>query len=309
MLNKINKKYHFILNPVAGRGKVYLAIKKIRSILRQIGIDHKISITNAPGHATELAKSTCNDHDVVVAVGGDGTINEVINGLVGGIAALGILPLGSGNDFAKALKVPKSIQKAIDLILKHNEKKIDIGEVKTSIYTASQPHKTNVRYFVNGVGIGFDASVAFESSKIKILSGLPLYITALIKALFKYRTPHFKIKIDEKRSIDRFFLIAIGNGISAGGGFYLTPNAQLDDGKFDVCYVDHVNLFQILKIFPSVLKGLHGKFKQVHITQANYIHVVSEDNFYVHADGEIVGNLVNEVEISLIPGALHVIAV
>lgn len=306
MSNNI-KKYHFILNPVAGRGRAYVAIKKIRSILRQIGIDHNISVTNAPGHATELAKSTCNEHDVVVAVGGDGTINEVINGLMGGKATLGILPLGSGNDFAKAIKVPQNIHKAIDIILKHNKKTIDIGKVKTTKYLEPQSTHTNERYFVNGVGIGFDALVAFESSKIKILSGLPLYITALIKALSLYRTPNFKIKIDEMRLKSRFFLIAIGNGISAGGGFYLTPNALLDDNKFDVCYVDQVNLFQILKIFPSVLKGLHGKFKQVHFTQTNNVHVNSSDKFYVHADGEIVGNLASEVEISMIPGALKVI--
>jgi YegS/Rv2252/BmrU family lipid kinase len=301
------KKYHFILNPVAGRGKTYLAIKKIRRILREVGIEHKISITNAPGHATELTKSTCHDQDVVVAVGGDGTINEVINGLIGGKAALGILPLGSGNDFAKAIKVPQNIQKAIDILLKHNKRTIDIGKVKTTKYIELQSNQTNERYFVNGVGIGFDALVAFESSKIKIFSGLPLYIAALIKALSKYRAPDYVVKIDEIRLKNRFFLIAIGNGISAGGGFYLTPNAQLNDSKFDVCYVDHVNLFQIIKIFPSVLKGLHGKFKQVHFTQANNIHVNSTERFYVHADGEIVGNLANEVEISMIPGVLQVI--
>jgi YegS/Rv2252/BmrU family lipid kinase len=306
-MQKNIKKYHFILNPVAGRGKTYLAIKKIRSILRQIGIDHNISITNAPGHATELARTTCDDYDVVVAVGGDGTINEVINGLIRGKAALGILPLGSGNDFAKAIKVPQNIQKAIDIILEHNKKTIDIGKVKTTKYLESQSNHINERYFVNGVGIGFDAMVAFESSKIKILSGLPLYITALIKALFKYRTPDCIMKVDEIRLKSRFFLIAVGNGISAGGGFYLTPDALLDDYKFDVCYVDHVNLFQIVKIFPSVLKGLHGKFKQVHFTQAKNIHVNSKNKFYVHADGEIVGNLASEVEISMIPGVLQVI--
>ncbi|MDI6779669.1 MAG: diacylglycerol kinase family lipid kinase [Bacteroidota bacterium] len=301
------KKYHFILNPVAGRGRAYLAIKKIRNILRDLRVNHYISITNAPKHATELARATCNEHDVVVAVGGDGTINEVMNGLVDGKAIMGILPLGSGNDFAKAIRMPKRIHEAIDIILRHEKKTIDIGKVKTNKYLNNQLNLSEERYFVNGIGIGFDASVAFESSKIRFLRGLPLYITALIKALLKYRTPDFKIKIDELKSKSRYFLIAIGNGISAGGGFYLTPNARLDDNKFDVCYVDHVNLLEIIKIFPSVLKGLHGKYKKVHFTQANDIVVDSNDKFYVHADGEIVGKLVNNVEISMIPNALQVI--
>ncbi len=301
------KKYHFIINPIAGRGRAYLAIKKIRCILRNLNINHHISITNAPMHATELARATCNDNDVVVAVGGDGTINEVMNGLVDGKAILGVLPLGSGNDFAKVINVPKKIHEAIDIILKHQKKTIDIGKVKTRKLIDNKNILYDERYFINGIGIGFDASVAYESSRIKRLRGLPLYISALFRALLKYKAHNFIVKLDELRLKSKLFLIAIGNGVCAGGGFYLTPKAKLDDNRFDVCYVEHVGIFKILKIFPSVLKGLHDRYAEVHFTNTKNIEVESEENFYVHADGEIVGNNVNNAEINLIPAAINVI--
>jgi diacylglycerol kinase (ATP) len=306
-MNNGKSKYHFILNPVAGRGKAYHAIKKIRSMLREFIIDHKISITDAPLHATELAKESLMSEDVVVAVGGDGTINEVINGLVNSKKRLGILPLGSGNDFAKATHIPSNMQDAISVIISNKRKLIDIGKVITSNQNVNKLNSSTVRYFINGVGIGFDASVAYHSSKIKVLRGLPLYFTSIIKALLTYRTPNFSLHLDGIDFKNRYFLIAIGNGQCAGGGFYLTPDAILNDNVFDVCYVDELNLYEIIKIFPSVLKGLHGKYEKVHFVQAKAISVESCDRFFVHADGEIVGKNINKVEISIIPKAMEVI--
>jgi diacylglycerol kinase (ATP) len=300
-------KYHFILNPVAGRGKAYHAIKKIRSSLRELIVNHKISITDAPNHATELAKESASDHEVVVAVGGDGTINEVMNGLVGQKKTLGILPLGSGNDFAKAANIPTSIHDAINIILKNKKKNIDIGRINIKEKFDKDFSTQNGRYFINGIGIGFDAKVAFESSNIKFLRGLPLYIVSVIKALSGYQTPNFKLELDYNKFSGNYFLIAIGNGKSAGGGFYLTPDAKLDDNEFDVCYVDDVNLLEIIKFFPSVLKGSHGRYSKVHFQKAKKITVESPETFFVHADGEIVGNNIEKIEVLIIPKELEVI--
>lgn len=300
-------KYHFILNPVAGRGRAYKAIKKIRSLLREKNVNHTFSITSAPQHATQLAREAQKDHDVIVAIGGDGTVNEVMNGLINTQSKFAVIPLGSGNDFAKAVKMPNNIIEAIDVILNNKNILADIGKVVTHKCINEKLQIYDERYFINGIGIGFDASVAYESSKIKKLRGLPLYISALFRALLKYKTPNFLLKLGELRMKSKYFLIAIGNGVSAGGGFYLTPQAKLDDNRFDVCYVENVGILKILKMFPSVLKGLHGKYKEVHFTHAQNIEVKSAENFFVHADGEIVGNDVNNAVISLIPGAITVI--
>ncbi|MDI6804437.1 MAG: diacylglycerol kinase family lipid kinase [Bacteroidota bacterium] len=306
MSNK-QTKYHFILNPVAGRGRAYKAIKQIRSLLREKGVNHTFSITSAPKHATQLANEAQKDYDVIVAIGGDGTVNEVMNGMVNSKIRFGVIPLGSGNDFARAVKMPNNLIDAIDIILNNKNILADVGKVITHRQIDDKLEIYDERYFINGIGIGFDASVAYESSKIKRLRGLPLYIFALFRALLKYQTPNFLFKLDELHLKSKYFLIAIGNGVSAGGGFYLTPGAKLDDNKFDVCYVEHVGFFKILKMFPSVLKGLHGKYKEVQFSHAQNIEVKSDENFFVHADGEIVGNNVNTVKISLIPAAIHVI--
>lgn len=303
-----DKKYHFIINPIAGRGRTYKAIKHIRSLLNNSDINYQITITKAPKHATEIAKHAANNSDVIVAIGGDGTVNEVTNGLINSNSSLGVIPLGSGNDFAKMLYIPNGLQKAFDIIINNETKLIDIGKVVTRINNKQKSEVYDERYFFNGIGVGFDASVAFESSKIKSLRGLPLYITALFKALLKYKTPHLSIDIDGKAFLDKFFLVTIGNGKCSGGGFYLTPDAELCDNYFDICYVNKINLFQIFKIFPSVLKGLHGKFKEVNFLKAKNLIIDSKDKFYVHADGEIVGNHVNNVEITLIPNAIKVIS-
>ncbi|RCK77284.1 MAG: Transcription regulator [contains diacylglycerol kinase catalytic domain] [Ignavibacteriae bacterium] len=299
-------KYHFILNPVAGRGKAYRAIKYIRNLLREKDLNHEFSITNAPGDATKLAYESKNFFDTIVAIGGDGTVNEVMNGLVNSNTKLGVIPLGSGNDFARSLKVSNKIDKAIDIIL--NEKIIycDVGKVKTkNINTQDKP--ISERFFINGIGIGFDATVALESQKIKLIRGIPLYMVAVMKALLKYRTPKFYLKLDNFITKSKYFLIAIGNGQSSGGGFKLTPEAKLNDSKFDVCYVEDIGLLKIFKMLPSSIKGTHKRFKEVHYTKAENIEVTSQNNFVVHVDGEIIGTQVNSIEISLIPKKLKVI--
>lgn len=296
-------KYHFILNPVAGRGKAYKAIKYIRNLLRDKKIEHEFSITNAPGHATSIAEYTKEKTETIVAIGGDGTVNEIVNGLINSKAKLGLIPLGSGNDFARSLNIPDKIDEAINIILNKKTMFVDIGKVKTNTVN-TQPTE---RFFINGIGIGFDATVALESKKINRLRGIPLYLTAVIKSILKYKTPNFRLKIDDFITKSKFFLIAVGNGISSGGGFKLTPDAKLNDKKLDVCYVEDLSILKILKMLPSSLKGTHRKYKEVHYKTAKYLNISSTNSFNVHADGEIVGYNVNNVEISLIPGQIQVI--
>ncbi len=300
-------KFHFILNPVAGRGKAYRAIKYIRNLLRNKKINHEFSITNSPGDAIRIASESRDIFDTIIAIGGDGTVNEVMNGLVNSDAKLGVIPLGSGNDFARSLNLSKNIDKAINVILDGKISYCDIGKVITKLKNENNEEKFSERFFINGIGIGFDATVALESQKIKLLRGLPLYFAAVIKALLKYKTPNFTIKLDEFITKSKCFLISIGNGKSSGGGFKLTPEADINDSKFDVCYVDDIGLFKIFKMLPSSIKGTHKRYREVHFSKAENIQIFSNNNFVVHADGEIIGKKVNSVEIEIIPSNLKVI--
>jgi diacylglycerol kinase (ATP) len=290
-----------IANPVAGKGAGQRALDKLRILLKSRGIDYVVTITEHVGHATELARAA--EGNMVVAVGGDGTINEVVNGLVGSGKALAVIPAGSGNDFVKALGVPKDVAAAFGKIVEGKRLNVDVGVVACG--PTGSTHLS--RCFINGVGIGFDAAVAAQTKKIKHLSGFAVYLVAVLQTLGRYRSPVFNVTVDEWHRAAQQLLIAIGNGPCAGGGFFLTPRAEIDDGQMDVCLVDDVSILRILTIMPLVMMGKHLKAKEVKYLRGRRLSISSSDGFYVHADGEIVGENVNEVVVGLHPQKLDVI--
>ena len=167
------KKYAAILNPHAGRGSVTKARTKLAVLLQNEFGPMDIHLTEYPGHAREIAGSLKDSVEVIVGVGGDGTLHEIVNGMMGGKAALGVIPMGSGNDFIKMLNLPIDTAAALQVIKKNLRKKIDIGKIGD-------------RYFPNGVGIGFDAWVVRESMKVKKLRGFLIYLYSVIKTIFLY---------------------------------------------------------------------------------------------------------------------------
>jgi YegS/Rv2252/BmrU family lipid kinase len=297
--------YTFIVNPKAGRTKRDFAIaEKLKKEFSKRKAFFEIHFTERPGHATELARNATTR--VVVAVGGDGTVNEVANGLIGSAKVLGIIPSGSGNDLVKSLDIPADYASALAKLLVGKTKRIDCATVKCEARQANGGNSTE-RYFVNGVGIGFDAAVAERTTHIHWLSGTALYLAAVFQMLGKYKSPDFKIKLDSTSVSSHNLLIAIGNGICAGGGFYLTPNAIVDDGKLDVCLIDEMSVPKILQLMPKVMKGKHEKLHGVQMKKAERITVSAYQPFFVHADGEMVGSEVNYVEVQIRKQALNVI--
>lgn len=299
--------YTFIINPKAGRRKrAAIIAERLKKELAERKAFGEIHFTARPGHATDLARKAATS--VIVAVGGDGTVNEVANGLIGTSKILGIIPSGSGNDLVKSLGIAADYKSAVETLLTGKTKQIDCASVNCE---ATQSNRIvgnfTERYFVNGVGIGFDAAVAERTTHIHWLSGTPLYLAAVFQMLGKYKSPDFTIKLDATSFSSHNLLIAIGNGICAGGGFYLTPNAHVDDGKLDVCLIDEMSVPRILKLMPQVMKGKHENFKGVQMKRAERIAVAAEQPFFVHADGEMVGRGVNAVEIQIRKQALNVI--
>jgi diacylglycerol kinase (ATP) len=296
-----------ILNPKAGQGAAAKLVSFLREGFQRRDAGYHMTMTSGPGHATELARSAKGS--VVVAVGGDGTINEVVNGLVGTDKCLGIIPAGSGNDFIKSVKIPSNPSLALDRLFNDQRISVDIGTVEChqNWPSPSGDGATSIRCFVNGVGVGFDAEVAAKTGEIRFLTGIPLYLLAVLRTLGRYRSPEFEIRIDEFRERARKLLIAIGNGRCAGGGFYLTPDARVDDGELDVCLVDDIPIPKILRLMPRVMRGNHHGIKQVNFQRGKEIDLASRDRFYVHADGEIVGRSVQRVEVRMLDWKLSVI--
>lgn len=288
-------------NPAAGRGRVGALVEKIEREFKSRGIRYEILLTRSRGEASALARNAA--FRVVVALGGDGTVHEVANGIAGTDRVLGVLPAGSGNDFVKSIGVSSRLDQALDTLISGNERRIDLGEVRLG-------GNSHTIFFVNGLGIGFDASVAERVQEMRFFSGTLLYVAAVLRTLGQYRAPQFSVQLEDNGDYTaRNLLIAVGNGMCAGGGFYLTPEAKNDDGLLDVCIIKDLPVHKILRIMPLVMKGKHCSLPEVTYTKAPQLKVSTQlpESFTVHADGEILGRGVSTIGISIADTALSVI--
>lgn len=199
-------RFCFIVNPVAGRRRGEKIIPDLPGMLSRRNVSFSIEVTRYHKEATLIAKRASKDFDVIVAVGGDGTVNEVANGIINSGKALGVVPIGSGNDFVKMFEIQLDLENAIDTLISSRSQLIDIGEICTYERTEPSCSPQEVRYFVNGVGIGFDAAVAHESTKMKHLRGLPLYLTAVFRTLVKFKTPYMQMHFNNLSLNGKHFL-------------------------------------------------------------------------------------------------------
>ncbi|MCL2809722.1 MAG: diacylglycerol kinase family lipid kinase [Treponema sp.] len=301
-------KIWIILNPTAGKGKAAKQQPKIENILNKNNLDYQIITTMAPGHAIEIVRNLpLEENDITIAAGGDGTCNEVVNGLLSRPMAFippifGVIPVGRGNDFASTPGIIDDVEKSLDIIIKRNTKPLDAGFVKGGFFPQG-------RFFINGIGIGFDTKVGFEAAKLKIKSGFAYAIGALI-LIAKYEpSPVLKIKYDDNEVTLPAVLVSIVNGKRMGGSFYMGPNAQLDDGLLDVCYVKHQpSRRSLLKILSHYTKGTQEKCEGVYFGKGKFIQLTAEEGFMAaHCDGETVCYDGKHLEISCIPNALRLI--
>jgi YegS/Rv2252/BmrU family lipid kinase len=292
----------FIVNPHSGNGNVARIIPLIGQHFEEAAVPFEIYLTKKANDATAVAREISGKFPVLVAVGGDGTVNELVNGM-GPSNILGVLPTGSGNDFSKMLQLPHGTNEILQVIAKQKTKLIDLGHI-TAINSRLEKIE---KYFVNSVGIGLDAKVAYEASKLPMLRGLAKYVVSARKSIFSYSPAMAHVSFGLRESHGKHLLIAIGNGKSAGGGFYLTPDAILDDGLLDICLAKDISVLETLKIFPFVLKGKHGRFDKIEFGRAAKLNVKGDDDLPVHVDGEVVGLDNREIAIDLKPRSLRVI--
>ncbi|MGC8873954.1 MAG: diacylglycerol/lipid kinase family protein [Chloroflexia bacterium] len=285
--------YRVIVNPWAGRGAGARLLPSLPALLQ--GLPCSIVTTEGPRHATTLAAAAAREGaDVIVACGGDGTILEVLNGLVGTSATLAVLPIGSGNDFIKPLGIPRELHAAIRLLRNGVIRPIDLG-------------RTGDTYFGNGLGIGFDARVALETRHFPRLSGFPLYLAALWRAVWRYRPCPMRVQIDGQTLEGRFLMLAVANGRCLAANFWLTPQAEMDDGLFDLCLVRQMPLPIFFYHLPKVTQGRHTRLREVHMARARHVTVESAAPLPVHADGEILSEGTIRLEVEIVPRAVRVL--
>jgi diacylglycerol kinase (ATP) len=305
-------KYKIIANPISGRGNGGRHIPDIEQAFRKSGLEFSLVRTEYPGHAVTLTQQAVADgYDYVIASGGDGTVNEVINGLMlakkAGIgkAAMGVITVGRGNDFAFSMGVPAGWEACCELIAKDLKREIDVGLVTGGDFQEG-------RYFGNGVGIGFDAVVGFIAVKLKPLSGFLSYIVAALETIFLYyKAPTVKIELDEKETITQpSLMVSIMNGRRLGGGFMLAPNGLADDNKFDLNIVEQASKFQNLLLMLRYIQGKQAGHPKIKLRQANKIVVTAlEGVLPAHADGETLCKEGSKLVVEILPRQIELISV
>ena len=294
-----------ILNPAAGRGYGAQAEPRVRECLEAQGINFDLVRTSGPWHAAQLAQHAAEDgFATVIGAGGDGTANEVINGLMaasqnGATPRMGIIPAGSGSDFASGIGLPLDLQEACHRIARQDVKTIDLGRVTVP---GQEP-----RYFGNVVGIGFDGAVLIQTLSMKRLRGLPLYLLAVLKTiLVDFQAPRMTIEYDGRRMELPATLVSVANGPREGGGFIVAPNARPDDGLFDLCIARKVSRLTMLRLLPHFLRGTHTDLDPVTMAQATVVTISSPDGLVAHVDGEVLCTDATEIRCEILPDALEV---
>ncbi|MFO7167353.1 MAG: diacylglycerol kinase family lipid kinase [Chloroflexota bacterium] len=297
-----------ILNPWAGRGTAGERRAELEAHLHRARVPFEIVTTHSRGGATELAwQAVEHGYGRIVAVGGDGTINEVVNGIKGAEETtgrrvpLGVIPLGTGSDFIKSLDglYPNDIASSVERIAQGRTRLVDLG----SAQVGDGPR----RLFVNALGVGFDAQVAAEALKITRVKGIAVYLLAIIRALANYKAHPMVVEFDERRLHRRMLFAAVANGRAQGGGFLLTPDGKIDDGLLDVCLVDKLRLDEIIRYLPRVLEGTHTRLRQVTMARARRVTITCSEPMPVQVDGEILATDARSVTIELLPAALEVL--
>ncbi len=303
-----------ILNPYAGRERGARIKPQIESTLRNARLAFELVETTHGEHGSELAQAASQaGYAIIVAAGGDGTISEVINGMVcaaqpnGNMGKLGLIPVGSGNDFAAALGYRGSIEQAVQRLAAGATRRCDLG--KATILAQGQQR---VRYFGNNLGVGFEAQVAIESSQLKRLRGPLLYVMATLLALRSYRSTHVRLTWQATNGVwheqnKAVLLVSVGNSPRMGGGFYMTPNAQMDDGLLALGIANALSRLRILHLLPKVLRGTHVSDPAFLLTHARQIEITSEAELPLQMDGELITANVDVLEITLLPKVLEVI--
>lgn len=301
--------YKIIVNPVAGRGAGEKSIPLIKQQLRDYGLDFDLVRTERPWHAAELARhAVAEGYPIVVAVGGDGTANEVLNGLMQakqagiGTATMGFINVGRGNDFGFGVGVPAGVEAGCRVLQQGHRRIIDIGRVEGGLYPQG-------RFFGNGVGIGFDAVVGFEALKMTYLSGFLCYLVAALKTIFLYyRAPLVRIEYNEEIIIQLSLMISIMNGRRMGGAFMMAPESEIDDGLFDLCIASQTSRARIFALIPQFMKGTQASQPEIKTARTKRIEVTAlEGVLPAHADGETLCTDGKRLAVELWPHQIEII--
>jgi len=296
-----------IVNPAAGANRTHRRWPGIKHLIERTGLSFDSRFTEGRGHAIELARTAVNDGcRYLVAVGGDGTIHEVANGLlqapVSERIALGIVSTGTGSDFSRSVGTSRDYGQACSALISTERRAIDVG-----LLEYHHEGRSFRRYFLNAAGIGFDAAVVEATERMpKYFGGTIPYLVGLARSMLSYRNKTVDFEIGGGAPERAKVLgMVMANGGYFGGGMFIAPEARLDDGLLDVVIVGDFGKLELAKVFPRVYKGTHLEYPKVRLERGSWIRVESPQRFLVHADGELLGE--GPVSLSILPQGIQLV--
>lgn len=288
-----DRKYLFIVNPKAGKGRTRKIVPMLERGAAKRGMESKFVYTESQGDGEAIARSARGGGFThVVGVGGDGTSHEIVNGLIGTDVIFGTVPSGSGNDFPKAADIPVETERAVEAVFEGRVRHVDVG-------------KLGGRYFINGLGFGLDGAVAHRFKSFRMLGGQAAYFISSVLEALTFKAFSAEIIIDDFNFSGQVLLTGASNGHSQGG-FWLAPDAAVDDGVLDFHLIrDMEPLSRLIKI-PKVLKGNYREIKEMDIICGKSMDITVHDNIPAHMDGQTFFLVPGTHRIEIVPGALKV---
>ena len=289
-----------IVNPYAGRWKARAAISDIERACQKIGLGYELVVTEGPDHGIELAREAAlGGFSPIISAGGDGSISEVLNGLMqatsGGMAGpLGVIPLGSADDFADMLGLEKEIEAACRVVLAGYVRIIDVGCV-------------NGRFFGNNSAVGLEPMVTITQAAMKRVKGTPRYILAALKTILSHRPWSMRLTWDDGEYEGPSALVSVGNTRRTGGTFWMTPRAEVDDGCLDFVFTGDLGRLKLLRLLPTTFDGSHIDRPEITYVRTTCLTIECDPPTPIQADGELFDPSATRIEYTILPGRLQVI--
>jgi YegS/Rv2252/BmrU family lipid kinase len=288
----VSRKLALLVNPAAAGGKALAAVAPARAELERLGADFRVIETSSGEHAKKEASAAAAEGVTTVAIGGDGLVGTLAGAVCGTDAALAIIPAGRGNDFARVLEIPTDPAAAARLAIEGEERLLDVGEV-------------DGKSFVGIASVGFDSDANRIANEAKLIRGNLVYAYAALKALAGWKPARFEVIVDGEHHEVTGYTVAVANSKAYGGGMFLAPQAELDDGQLDVILSGATSKLHFLRSLPKVFKGTHLDEPTVHCFKGATVEVSADRPFTMYADGDPLADLPATVRVS--PRALRVI--
>jgi diacylglycerol kinase (ATP) len=289
-----------IVNPYAGRWKAQAAIPGIERACGRIGLDYELVVTEGPNHGIELAREAAlAGFSPIVSAGGDGSISEVVNGLMqvageGLSAPFGVIPLGSADDFTDMLGLEKEIEAACQVIQAGHTRVVDVGCV-------------NGRFFDNNSAIGLEPMVTITQAAMKQVKGTPRYILAALKTILSHKPWHVRLVWDDGEYEGATALVSVGNTRRTGGAFWMTPRAEPDDGYLDFVFTSKVSRLKLMRLLPTTFDGSHVDRQEIGYARTTRLTIDCDPPTPIQADGELFDLSATHIEYTILPGRLRLI--